>query len=163
MVVVPMTEGLPAAFLSYATGKTNNLPNTTGIKRREVQKILEARRRYIRSLLLTKPKVAYALPDFEKLMREEIWSYAKRELLQDLFENWDERISEISQLRKLFRKELEERQREYFQRAEEGRPIKKLRYIEHEAMRHAFRACTQDPEGLGNIELACLGKTRYGC
>lgn len=163
MAVIPMTPKVPAEFIPYISGDTNTLPDTSHLKRRRVQKILEARRTYIRTLLICNPHKAYSLPDFETLMRAEILTYAKRELMRHVFDHWDQMMEEVYELRTLFEKELQRRQDEYFKRAAAGRPKKKFRYIQREAMHYAFKECTKNPEALGSIESACIGETRYGC
>lgn len=158
--VIPMD--LPTHLHAYARGETDVYPNIGGVKKKDVQKMLRFRRNYIRQLLVTDPRKAHTLPDFNQLMSEEIWSYAKNELRPVLFKEWDDNIKHIRLLWDEFYRENAKLNREYKDAIDSGRPFIKHRYLSITAKRRAFAVAIRDPKTLAEIELTCLGETRYG-
>lgn len=153
---------LPQHLQDYARGDTDKYPNTSGLKRKDVQKMERFRKNYIRNLLIKNPRKAHNLPDFNRLMSDEIWSYAKRELRPILFKKWDEVVGQIQPLWDEFYRENARLNREYKDAIDEGRHYTKHRYLSITAKRSAFASAIRNPVTLAHIELICLGETRYG-
>lgn len=149
-------------MLSYALGQNNIFPNIVGTSRKQVLDMLRQRRAYIRNLLRTSPEEAYRLPDFNELMADEIWQYAKHTLRPVLFLDWDNLIRQAPKLRDIFRHESAQLFREYQDAAEMNRPFIKHRYLSITGKRRAFAKAVRDPHILGEIEIVCFGKTEYG-
>jgi hypothetical protein len=153
---------LSPEMLAYALGQSNVFPNIVGTPRKQVLDMLRQRRAYIRNLLGKSPAVAYRLPDFNELMADEIWQYAKHQLRPVLFHDWDSLIRQTPKFRDVFTHESAQLFREYQDAAEMNRPFIKHRYLSITGKRRAFAKAVHDPHILGEIEVACLGKTKYG-
>ncbi len=149
-------------MLSYALGQTNNFPNIVGVLRKSIVEMVRQRRAFIRNQLQVSPHTAYALPDFNELMADEIWHYAKRELRPLLFREWDARIRETPLFLDVFIHESAELNREYQDAISTNRAFIKHRYLSITSKRKAFAKAVRHPKILAEIELACTGSTTYG-
>ncbi len=163
MTVIHFVPDLPPEFVAYATGVTNEEPKRGSHSFVVVKKMRQYRRAYLRNLLQHDGKAAYALADFEALMREEITVYVKQKLLSYALHNWDTVIADAPNIRNWFLREHNRLQREYFDDIEHSRiPKKKLEYLLKDAIRRTISVAAREPKLLGELELACIGSTTYG-
>lgn len=163
MTIMYLHHELRDDMLRYGLGHTNRYPNVTGVAKKQIATMTNLRRAFIRSLLRDKQHaVAHALPDFNQLMSEEIWSYAKRELRPVLFREWESTIRETPRFSRIFSHEDAVLHSEYRQAVENNKRFTKHRYLSITAKRRAFAIAVQDAEILGELECACFGELRYG-
>lgn len=149
-------------MLDYALGKTNVFPSIVGTPRRQILDMLRQRRAFIRNQLALSPRAAYALPDFNELMADEIWQYAKRELQPVLFRDWDTLIRETPLFLNVFLHESAQLYRDYQDAVSTNRSFIKHRYLSITSKRKAFAKAMCNPRILAEVELACTGRTTYG-
>ena len=149
-------------ILSYALGQTNNFPNIVGAPKKQITDMLRMRKSFLRNQLRENPDKAYALPDFNELMAEEIWQYAKHDLRPMLFNDWEAIIRQTPRFQNIFNHESAQLYRDYQDAISNNRSFIKHRYLSITAKRKAFAHAVRNPYILGEIELACTGVTTYG-
>ena len=124
--------------------------------------MLRMRKSFLRNQLRENPDKAYALPDFNELMAEEIWQYAKHDLRPMLFNDWEAIIRQTPRFQNIFNHESAQLYRDYQDAISNNRSFIKHRYLSITAKRKAFAHAVRNPYILGEIELACTGVTTYG-
>lgn len=162
MSIKPSRLGFTSAMTAYAFGLTHQYPSLEGIPKKTRDRMNMLRQAYLRHQLQLNPRAAYKLPDFHLQLDREIRRYCKTQLQRALFADWDELVRDTPQFFELFNRISARLFREYQDAVQSGKPYTKHRYLSITAKRKAFAAAMKHPEILGEIELACWGRLRYG-
>lgn len=147
---------LPPALRDYVNGEVHQFPRGA-FTPKEVRLTIWLRKGFFRRAQHDQPGIQYIYPDYERLMRGEITTFAKRTMEKTAYERFDELIASSLRLKEVFSIEMERRCRKHdtLSRA-------KLAHIKTEAMRATFKTGTHDPRTLGEIEIFLLGRIHYG-
>lgn len=161
-IIILNTNSLRPDMLAYGLGHSHTPPCLVGVKPKSVKNMNRLRQTFLRNSLRIDPKKTYAFPEFNSLMAEEIWAYAKRELRPVLFHDWENLIRQTQLFFPIFNRESNRMHRAYEDAVDANRTFMKYEYLAINSKRQAFAIAVQNPRILGELELVCFGELRYG-
>ncbi len=148
---------LPPALRDYVSGEVHQFPRGT-FTAEEIRLTIWLRKGFLRRAQRDQPGIQYIYPDYERLMRGEITTFAKRTMENAVYERFDELIESCLRLKEVFLVEMERRCRGGYGTLSKT----KLAHIKTEAMRATFKTGVLDPRTLGEMEIFLLGRIHYG-